>query len=132
MFADFDVFELANMIIAPSYVSMHSALVRHGVAFQPGAVTTSVALVSDRRRVGDLTFLYYSMKSSLFFNLDGVRYSDGLAVAGPERAILDAFYFNLLPNVDEPEKLDAGALRRLSDLYPRTVRDKARRLLEAR
>lgn len=126
---DFDAFELANLIISPSYVSLHSALFHHGISFQESRLVTSVARMSYERRAAGLTLRYFAMKPSLFFNLEGILYKKNIALASPERALLDCFYFRLLPNLDNPEKINPVLLRRIADYYPLTVRAKARSIL---
>jgi predicted transcriptional regulator of viral defense system len=127
----YDVCELANSIISPSYVSFNTALFRAGVNFQQRGSVDSVATIGYRKTVQGRQFAYYAMKDTLFFNLEGVLTRDNLAIATPERAILDALYFGLLPDIDDPDKIDRKYLKDLSGLYPATVRQKARRFHES-
>ncbi len=126
---DFNIYELANLVIAPSYVSFSSALFYHGVSFQVSDTISSVALFNYQKKIKGYNLKYYSMKKSLFFNLEGIRYRKNLAIASPERAILDSFYFGLLPNIDNWEKVNPTYLKQLLPNYPKTVRKKAEKLL---
>ncbi len=126
----FNVYELANLIISPSYVSLNSSLFYYGISFQVSNVITSVSLLSYQRKARKTTFKYYAMKDSLFFNLEGISYKDNLAIARPERAILDCFYFNLLPNIDNTDKLNTGYLKKISLYFPETVRGRLKKFLE--
>ena len=126
----FDVYELANLIISPSYVSLNSSLFHHGVSFQVSQTVTSVSPLNYERKAGGRTFKYYAMKDSLFFNLEGISYAGNLAIARPERAILDCLYFNLLPNVDNSDGVNTGLLEKISFYYPKTVQAKIRKYLE--
>ncbi len=54
---------------------------------------------------------------------------EGVAMALPERAILDSFYYGYLPDIDDPSKLNKTFLEKLSALYPKTVQKKMRGLL---
>ena len=91
---------------------------------------TSVTLLSYQRKMGKMIFKYYAMKNSLFFNIEGISYKDNLAIARPERAILDCFYFNLLPNIGNSDKLNISYLKEVSSFYPKTVQDKLKKFLE--
>ncbi len=124
------LYETANLIVQPSYVSLHSALFYHNVSFQVSTIVTSVGLINYEKEVGRNVFKYYSMKESLFFNLEGIDYKQNIAVVKPERAILDSLYFGFTPNLDNPNSLNPSYLKRLSVLYPKTVRDKAFKLRE--
>jgi predicted transcriptional regulator of viral defense system len=126
---EFNIYELANLIISPSYVSLNSALFYHSVSFQARQTVTSVSLLNYERRAAGRVFKYYAMKDSLFFNLEGIHYKNNLAVASPERAILDCFYFNLLPNIDNTDKANLAQLKALSNFYPKTVQMKVRKYL---
>jgi hypothetical protein len=50
-------------------------------------------------------------------------------IAMLERAILDCLYFNLLPNVDNSDKVNPGFLKRISSFYPRTVQRKIKKYM---
>jgi len=126
---NFDIYELANLIISPSYISFNSALFYHGISFQTSDIVTSVGLLSYQKKIKKVTFQYYAMKESLFFNLEGIGYKNNLAIALPERAILDSFYFGLLPNIDNFDKISINHLRKLSVYYPKVVSRKLKKLL---
>jgi predicted transcriptional regulator of viral defense system len=131
MSENFNPYELANLIISPSYVSMQSALLYHGISFQLSSIVTSVGLLNYTREAGGKTFRYYSMKESLFYQLDGVHYKGNLSMAAPERAIADCFYFGLLPSVDNREKINSFLLDKISSHYPKTVQRKINKFMVA-
>lgn len=124
------MFELANLIVTPSYVSLHSALVHHNISFQVSSVITSVGLMHYRKKIGDTCFEYCSMKETLFFPLEGIDYLASFSMAKPERAILDSLYFGYLPNIDNPGNLNVTYLKRLAKVYPRSVQAKIGRVVE--
>ncbi len=128
---DYNIYELANKIISPSYVSLNSALFYLFVFFQKSNLISSVSLLSYEKKIGDLVFKYYSQKPSLFFNLEGINYRDLLSLATAERAVLDCFYFNVLPTIDNADKINFSYLQKLSSLYPQTVQKKAEKLIKA-
>lgn len=127
---DFNVYELANLIISPSYVSLHSALFYHGVSFQLSSVVTSVSLFNYSREAGAKTFRYYAMKEGLFYQLEGIHYRDNLSMATPERAVADCFYYGILPNIDNSDKVNSFSLKKISSFYPKSVQRKIIKFLK--
>ena len=127
---DYNIYELSNLIISPSYISLNSALFYHGVAFQASRKVVSVALLNYEKQVKKTAFEYHAMKESLFFNLEGINYKNSFSMAVPERAILDTFYFGFLPNLDNFEKINLSYLKELAQFYPKTVQKKVTNLLK--
>lgn len=121
---DYNLFELANLIVSPSYVSFNSALFYHNICFQMSKTIDSVALFNYKKEIGRAVFQYSAMKRDLFFNLEGIIFKNNISVASPERAILDCFYFGFLPNIDHEEKVSFDYLKELSSLYPKSIQKK--------
>jgi predicted transcriptional regulator of viral defense system len=90
------LFEIANKIHPPSYVSLEMALAHYHLIPES---TYAVTSVSSRRPCTYETplaaFIYRKMRSDLFFGYELVE-SQGkhFKIAGPEKAILDYFYLN--------------------------------------
>ena len=126
---EFNIYELANSIIAPSYVSCQSALFYHGISFQVSAEITSVCLIHYKKTIAGKNYVYHAMKKSLFYNLEGIDYKNNLAMAEPERALLDCLYFNLSPNLDNPDKINKYEAQKLAGFYPQSVEKKLKRLI---
>lgn len=122
---DYNHYELANTIISPSYISLHSALLFWGVAFQKEETVHSVALLNYEKELDGVLYSYHAMKKELFFDTRGVVLKEHISIAGSERAILDSFYFGLLVNVDNQEAVSRNELNSLSLLYPKSVQKKA-------
>lgn len=122
-------YELANRLVSPSYVSFQAALFHAGINFQERREIGSVATRDCQKKVGSVIYNYVAMKKDLFFNREGVVTREGVAMAIPERAILDSFYFGYLPDIDDTGKLNKTTLAKLSALYPQTVQKKAGKLL---
>lgn len=127
---DFNIYELANLIISPSYISLDSALLYHGVSFQTNSRVISAALLNYKRQIKNTIFEYHAMKESLFFNLAGINYNQNFSMAVPERAILDTFYFGFLPNLDNFEKINRSYLKELAQFYPKTIQKKVTDLIK--
>lgn len=122
---DYNRYELANTIISPSYVSLHSALLFWGVAFQREETVYSAALFNYEKELDGTLYSYHAMKKELFFDTRGVIVKDYVSIASSERAILDSFYFGLLVNLDNQEAISRNELLSLSLLYPRSVQKEA-------
>jgi predicted transcriptional regulator of viral defense system len=125
-----DIYEMANLIIQPSYISLHSALFYHNVSFQVSTFVSSVGLINYEKRVDKNAFKYYSMKKTLFFNLEGIEYKKNITIAKPERAILDSLYFGITPNLDNLNNVNYSYMEKLSFFYPYTVRNKIYKIRE--
>jgi predicted transcriptional regulator of viral defense system len=126
---NFRLFELANVMISPSYISLFSSLFHFGVSFQASSIIASVGLLNYEKKAAGRTFKYFAMKEPLFFNLEGINFKENLAVAGPERGILDCLYFNLLPSIDNIDRVNKGMLWKTALYYPETVRKKLKKLV---
>jgi len=91
------LFEIANRIYGPSYVSLQTALSYHGLI--PESVY-GITSVSSRRTYLFATeaaaFSYKTVKSQLFFGYDIVEYAPGkrFKIASAEKAVLDYIYNN--------------------------------------
>jgi predicted transcriptional regulator of viral defense system len=125
----YNIYELANRMVTPSYVSFQSALTYAGVGFQVRNQIDCAARVNGRKKRGAILYVYYVLKDDLFFNLDGIRIKEGISIASPERAILDSLYLGFLPDIDDASKINVTALKRLSALYPKTVQKKAEKFI---
>ncbi len=125
---DYNVYQLANLIISPSYVSFNSALLFWGACFQVSKTVQSVALLNYQKEIGDRTYKYQSMKKDLFFYSEGIDHKNNVSVAGPERALLDSFYFGSAANVDDWEKINKTYLKKLAEKYPASVQEKIKNL----
>ncbi|MCK4744987.1 hypothetical protein KAS41_02910 [Candidatus Parcubacteria bacterium] len=125
---EYSVYELANLIISPSYVSFNSALLFWGVCFQVSDIVQSVSLLNYQKEIENRVYKYQSMKKDLFFNSEGVDLKNNISVASPERALLDSFYFGAVANIDDWEKINKTYLNKLAKNYPLSVQGKIKDL----
>jgi predicted transcriptional regulator of viral defense system len=91
------LFETANRIYAPSYISLEMAFSYYG--FIPEAVYGITSATPRPTRTFDTqagTFSYQTLKSRLFFGYQIVEYGaqKHFAIASPEKAILDFCYLH--------------------------------------
>jgi predicted transcriptional regulator of viral defense system len=87
-----DVYEIASSIVYPSYVSMFSAFQYYGLTEQ-GIVKHSVVTIKRHKKLSfeDYTIKFFAIHTSRFF---GYKREGSVFIATPEKAIIDALYFN--------------------------------------
>jgi len=109
------LFEIANRIYSPSYISLEMALSYYNLI--PDTVYT-ITSISTRRTytfntsLGD--FAYRTIKSNLFFGYQLINYNDGrFKIGSAEKVILDYLYLN--PNIKR--EVDFRALRINRDVF---------------
>jgi predicted transcriptional regulator of viral defense system len=121
------LFEIANRLHIPSYISFETALAYHNLIPESVLATTSA---STRRTYHFQTvlgeFIYHSLKPELFTGYNLVK-SQGkcFKIASPEKALLDYLYLN--PNIKsradfaslriEANKLDWKKINKLLPLF---------------
>ena len=102
----------------PSYVSLQTALYRHGLVEPIPAVVYAVSLNRSRRITTPVaTFSIHRVAREVFGGFDVG--DDGVKLATPEKALFDVFYlsatrdrrFAALPELELPRPLDRRALR---------------------
>ena len=100
----------ANLIYAPSYISLHTALSWYNLIPEMIATTTSVTTRKTNKFSTPLgSFDYHSMKPDLFgfgyvledMNFSGKEPSRQIMMATPQKAILDFFYINSYYNTEK-------------------------------
>ncbi len=91
---DHAIFEIANKIYNPSYISLESALSYHGLIPESVYLVTSVSTrKTNSFKTSTATFDYRKIKRSLFFGYIIERHHNRVfKIASPEKAILDYFY----------------------------------------
>lgn len=106
--ADYDDFELANFLVAPSYVSFESALSLYGILSQFTYTVTSATIKRAKKILFTKEFEYTHLDRNLFW---GFVKNKNFLIATPEKAFLDTLYLSLkgLRKVDLDE-LDISSL----------------------
>jgi len=116
------LFEIANRIYNPSYISLEMAFSYYHLI--PESVY-GITSVSTRRTYKFKTpmgkFIYRKIKPSLFFGYNLVNYKDKrFKIASIEKTILDYFYIN--PNIKT--EVDFASLRMDKDLFLKQINEK--------
>jgi len=99
------LFEIANKIHSPSYVSLQMALLYYHLIPESVYRITSLSTRKTYKYTTPIgEFSYRKIKPELFFGYDIVGYNGkSFKIASIEKAILDYFYFN--PHISEFESL---------------------------
>jgi len=85
-----DLFEIANALYVPSYVSLESALYRYGVIAQSPYIVTSVSVNKSRKKTAlNHEFDYVHLVHKYFFGFIRDRH---ILIATREKALLDLLY----------------------------------------
>jgi predicted transcriptional regulator of viral defense system len=83
-------FEIANLLVSPSYVSFESALSFHGILSQfPYVITSATTAKSRKLAVGNKDFEFTHVSPTMFW---GYQLANSALVASPEKAMVDAVY----------------------------------------
>lgn len=109
------LFEIANRIYSPSYVSLEMALsYYHLIPESVYCITSTSTRKTHKFQTSTGHFSYRAVKPELFFGYNLVSYSRGcFKVASIEKAILDYFYLN--PNIRNES--DLISLRINKDIF---------------
>lgn len=91
---DNSLFEIANKIYSPSYVSLETSLSYHGLIPESIYTVTSIsARKTNTFNTAIAVFSYRKIKNNLFFGYEIEKYGHkAFKIASPEKALLDLFY----------------------------------------
>jgi predicted transcriptional regulator of viral defense system len=103
------LFEIANKIYAPSYISFEMALsFYHLIPEGVYTITSATGRCTHRFKTSAGEFIYRTLKPNLFFGYNIIEYDTDkhFNMASPEKAILDYLYLNShLKRLDDFESL---------------------------
>jgi len=110
----------------PSYVSLQSALWAHGMIEQIPSVVYAVTLARTKKISTPIAEVSFHHIEPAFFNGFTVDAKTGVALATPEKALLDICYlsstrsklFASLPELEFPKKFDLHAARKMIKRIP--------------
>lgn len=85
--------ELACKVYKPSYISLEYVLQKRGVIFQYHSGITAISYLSRAINIDDRNYIYRKIKDLILIDNTGIEMTDeGINIACPERAFLDALY----------------------------------------
>src|SRR3989338_5547050 len=109
--------ELANKLIVPSYVSLETALLKHGIVFQPVPAITSAAGYDKKIIVDAHVFRFYKMAPDILLNPRGLQREGEILIASPERAIGDWLHLGRPAEFVNLSGIDEDKLREIASIY---------------
>lgn len=129
--------ELACSLYPQGYISLETVLYDAGIIFQRYGVSTRMVWLNTRKKVfQEHTYYAFKLKDELLFNPLGIRSSQNIRKATPERALCDLIYLQGKPQIDNPEYFhNPQSLARLKELlpfYPKTIQYVIAKLLESK
>ncbi|HUD44573.1 MAG TPA: type IV toxin-antitoxin system AbiEi family antitoxin domain-containing protein [Patescibacteria group bacterium] len=87
-----NIFEMANKIYKPSYISLETVLVKGGVVFQYYETIFLVSYLTRYISVNNTEIQYRQLKGNVLADTTGIEHKDGYFIASLERAFLDSLY----------------------------------------
>lgn len=126
---NYNVFELANKIRSPSYVSLQTVLYKEGIIFQDFSKTiTSISNNSYKIKLNNNFFYYHKIKETLLTNPLGITLQGLARVATKERAIADTLYLFGDFHFDNLENIDKKLLLKIGENYDLNVVAKIKKI----
>jgi predicted transcriptional regulator of viral defense system len=114
---DYELFELANKLRSPSYISLETVLLKEGVVFQADSRVSLVSYFSQTITVAGRQFIYKKIKDNVLFDHRGINDAGHYFIAGRERAFLDMLYLYKDYHFDNLASMDWNAVSRLAEIY---------------
>jgi hypothetical protein len=91
---NYNKYECAAKILAPSYVSLETVMRENGCIFQYSTKITSVSFLRRNFSCAGNEYEYYKIKDAVLYNKEGIDFLQYYAIASLERAFLDMIYLN--------------------------------------
>ena len=113
----YDIFELANKIYSPSYISFYSALYHHKMIFQYPHDVYLAYQKSDSKELDGFKIILKNLKKDLLFNSEGIEVTEQYSIASKERAFLDTLYIYSETFFDNLDWLDWWKVKELVKIY---------------
>jgi predicted transcriptional regulator of viral defense system len=128
-----DDFVIATQLIEPSYVSLNSALLLHGV-IQQVSKNTECVTTRNSLRFRKLGITYHKIPASLFFGYKKqARENSHALVADAEKAVLDGLYLGNYSKKDLQEfksQVDFEKLREFAEKFKGNGSKKIKELIK--
>lgn len=131
---EINVFEIANRLLKPSYVSFESALNYWGLTTQMPETVTSASTRSKKFNVIDKEFSFSHLPKNIF-NF-GIRKETTFFIADPEKTLLDMIYYASLGkksvtfDILNTAKINKPRLSVYIKKYPKRIKDLAKEILK--
>ena len=114
---NYNPLEIAGKLFTPAYISLETVLQKAGLVFQYYETIFVVSYVSRTVTVGEHTLTYRKIKNDILFQTQGIEEQDGVMIATPERAFLDAVFLYKNYHFDNLRPLDWDKIKQLQPMY---------------
>lgn len=115
--ANYNIFEAANKIYFPSYVSFETVLQKEGLIFQYSEAIFLAAQLSKQIEVNKRKIIYRKLKKEILLDQRGIIHKDNYYRASKERAFMDMIYLNKSYYFDNLRNIDWQECFEMLDIY---------------
>jgi len=113
----YDKYELGVKIFSPSYISLETVLIKHGVIFQYYESIFIASRLSREISVAGQNYTYRKLKPEILTSPAGVENRGYYHEASLERAFMDYIYLFRNIHLDNLSPIDWDKCRQLSGVY---------------
>lgn len=117
----YDLFEAANKLYVPSYISLETVLQRAGVTFQYYEKIFAMSYVTRTLIIDGQTIAYQRLRKEVLLNTDGIEKEGNVVIASPERAFLDAVFVYKNYHFDNLDALNWEKVQALVPIYSSNI-----------
>ena len=128
---NYNIFELANKIKKPSYVSLETVLQKKGVIFQD--YSQSIYAISNNTaqfKIDNINFNYCKLSDNILFNPLGIENQETFSMATLERAIADRIYLSPGYFFDNLRDVDLKKLKKISKIYNKRTEKEINKIIK--
>ena len=127
----YNIFELANKIKKPSYISLETVLQKNAVIFQDySASVYSLSNNTVQFEVNKIKFNYFKLKEEILFNPLGIINKNTYNIASTERAIADRVYLTANYYFDNLRNVDIKKLKNISKIYNKRTQAEIKKIIK--
>ncbi len=128
---NYDKFELANKLKAPSYVSLETILQRENIIFQKyEQVIFSVSNNTLAKKIDGIKFEYSKIAAEIFSNPIGIVIQNDAFAASSERAACDRIYLSPNYYFDNLRPINLQKLEQISQIYNKRVQKEVQKIIK--
>ncbi len=111
---EYSIWEFANRLRKPSYISFYTILQKEGIVFQPYYTIFLASNRSEEIKKGKEIFRYRKLKNDILLNTMGIVEENGVTVATQERALLDKVFLDGEEYFDNLRRIDWKFAKKLN------------------
>jgi len=114
----YNIYELANILQKPSYISLETVLNQEWIIFQDyGNILFSISIKTRDIKIWNLKYSYKTIKKEILLDPKWIAYTQWYAIASPERAICDRLYLTPNYHFDNLRGINRQKLQEIATIY---------------